>query len=453
MSGLTLTVLAGSALLGCASGVVGAFSILRRRALMGDLLSHAALPGICLAFLYAAGERDYHTLLAGAFLTGVLGVALVTFVCRWTRTKEDAAIGIVLSTFFGGGIVLSAIIQKLPGGRVAGLERYIYGQAANMSRGDVQTIAIVSVAAILVVLLLYKEFKLFSFDAGFARAQGWPTLALDLTMMSVLSLVAVVGVKTVGVLLVPALLIIPGATARFWTNRLGLMLFLAAVIGACMGAAGTLISAGLLTDWLGFDPLAFGRNRAPLPTGPIIVLSGTALFLLSLAIAPERGILSRLLALVRLRRRTAQENLYRTLYELSEPRLPELPVVPLPALAAERSWSPRQLSSLLKTADRAGLIARAPDGVRLTPAGLLSAAAITRAHRLWELYLIQGANIATDHVDRDADSIEHLLPPEIVDALAAELARRGRLPGAPAAVPSSPHLLPAQTHPANPQHA
>ena len=442
MSYLVVIVLTGTALLGCVSGVVGSFAVLRRRALVSDLLSHAALPGICLAFVVAGGKH-YSQLLTGAFLSGLFGVALVTVIIRWTRTKEDAAIGIVLSTFFGLGIVLSSLIQRAPEfGGTAGLERYTLGQAANMTRDDVVLIAMVCVAALAVVVLVYKEFKLLSFDPDFARSQGWPTLKLDLAMMGLLGLVAVVGVKAVGVLLVPALLITPAVAARFWTNRLGPMLLLAALIGGLSAAAGTLVSAGVYVEWLGFDPLAFGNDSA-LPTGPLIVLSATMMFLLSMLFAPRRGMAARAIELVRLRQKTAHENLLRTLYELSEPELPRRPVVTPEALRTERAWTASQVRRLLRRAGRLGYVEQTSDGPRLTERGLAEAAAITRTHRLWELFLIQGANIASDHVDRDADSIEHFLPAEMVDDLEGVLAQQGRLPAVAGHLPESPHELPS----------
>ena len=444
MSDLVVIVLTGTALLGCASGVVGSFAVLRRRALVSDLLSHASLPGICLAFVVAGG-KNYSQLLVGAFISGLLGVALVTMIIRWTRTKEDAAIGIVLATFFGLGIVLSSLIQRSPElGGTAGLERFTLGQAANLDPKDDVLIGIVCVLALVVVVLLYKEFKLFSFDPDFAQSQGWPTLKLDLVMMGVLGLVAVMGVKAVGVLLVPALLITPAAAARFWTNRLGKMLVLSAAIGCAAAALGTMVSAGVHIQLLGFNPLAIGDNAPSLPTGPLIVLAATAMFLFSMLFAPQRGVASRAFEIIRLRQKTARENLMRTMYELSEPALPRRPVVSLSALQSDRAWTAAQTGRLLRWAERCRYVEPTADGSRLTEQGLAEAAAITRAHRLWELFLIQGANIASDHVDRDADSIEHLLGPEMVDDLEEALARQGRLPAVSGQVPKSPHELPRQ---------
>jgi manganese/zinc/iron transport system permease protein len=439
---LTLIALLGTSLLGSVAGLLGSFAVLRRRALVGDLLSHAALPGLCLAFLIL-GKRDFLGMLAGALVTGLAGVALITLVCRWTRTKEDAALGIVLSTFFGGGIVLSSIIQSRPSSEPAGLQSYIYGQVVGMTRGDLYLFAGVSATALLVVLLMYKEFQLLSFDPGFARAQGWPTLALDMTMMGTLALVTVAGLPAVGVVLMAALLILPGATARFWVNRLRPLLLLSAVLGALTGATGTLLAAGVLDPWLGFDPLAFGEHagapaqRVGLPTGPVIVLCGTAIFLFSVFFAPRRGVIAQLWAGWRLRRKTARENLLRTLYELSEVQLPSPPEIPVEELCRHRAWSRWRARRLAGWLVRSGLGQRGPGGIRLSQQGLAEARRLIRAHRLWELFLIRGADIAPDHVDRDADAIEHLLTPQMIEQLEAELAAAG-LP-AEQPVPSSPH--------------
>ena len=442
MTGLEITVVAGTSLLGIVAGVVGTFAVLRRRALVGDLISHAALPGLCLAFLIMGG-RHFGGMLAGAFVTGLAGVALIAFICRWTRTKEDAAIGIVLSTFFGAGIVLKSMIQRITtGGSPAGLDSYIYGQAALLRRGDVWAIAAVSAAGILIVLLLYKEFKVFSFDPEFAQAQGWPTVRLDLLMMGTLALVTAVGLPAVGVVLMAAMLITPAAAARFWTDRLSRTLILSGAFGGTAGLAGSLISAGVFERWFGFDPFAFGYNQRGLPAGPVIVLCGTAVFLFSMLFAPRRGIVGRLFAHLRLRAKTARENLLRTLYELNEPQLPGRAEIPIGSLLMERSWSRATVRNLLRLASRFGWVETNRGYVRLTETGLARAAEITRRHRLWELYLIQGANVAADHVDRDADNLEHLLGPQLMDRLEADLVATGHMPGQ---LPGSPHELSASS--------
>ncbi len=417
---LTVVVLLGTSLLGGVAGVVGTFAVLRRRALVGDVLAHAALPGLCLAFL-VLGTVQFAGLLVGALLSGLAGLALITLVCHATRTKEDAALGIVLSTFFGVGIVLLSIVQQQASGGQAGLKSYIFGQAGLMGRRDVYLIGTVAFVGLCAMTLFYKELKLLSFDPGFARAQGWPTLRLDLGLMAVLALVIIIGLPAVGVVLMAAMLILPGATARFWTDRLGRMLPLAGIVGAGSAAGATLLSAGMLTAWLGFDLFAFGDTTANLPTGPLIVLCGTAVLLVSVLFSPRRGVIAAMGRTARSRWRTGLENLLSTLYELGERQPDECPEVPLQAVLDRRRWRPWHARTLLWWASWRGLIERSDHAARLTQQGAQHAARIVRARRLWEAFLIHGVNIAPDHVHRDADAIEHLLPAELVERLEAEL--------------------------------
>lgn len=270
----TIVVLAGTLLLGIAAGLVGTFAILRRRALMGDVIAHSALPGLCLAFL-AFHSRSLIVLLAGALLSGLLGAVTVSLMKRFTDLRDDAVQGIVLSVFYGGGIALTRSIQNHyrnePG---ADLETFIIGRAATMLRGDVVQIAIVALITATIVLFLYKELKLLSFDEQFCRVQGWPAGGLDILLMLLTAVTVVVGLPAVGVVLTAALLIIPSAAARFWTDRLSKMMIIACVIGGLSGVIGTLLSAAF----------------SGLPTGPLIVLTATALFLISWLVAPCHGI-------------------------------------------------------------------------------------------------------------------------------------------------------------------
>jgi len=279
MTYTTLVVLAGTSLLGACSGLVGCFAVLRGRALTGDAVAHAALPGVCLAFL-VLGERRLPEMLLGALITGLLGIATVSALRHMTRIKEDAAIGIVLGVFYGVGIVLSSFIQKqTTTGSKAGLDSYILGKTAGMIVQDVILIGLASASCLAVVLLLYKEFKVVAFDPGFASVQGWPAFRLDLLLMTLTAVTVVIGLPSVGLVLVAALLIIPAAAARFWTRRLGAMLCLATFFGGVIGAVGTLVSA----------------RYHHMPAGPTIVLVGTSLFVISLFFAPRRGFIARIL--------------------------------------------------------------------------------------------------------------------------------------------------------------
>lgn len=417
---LTEKVMIGTALLGGMSGMVGSFAVLRRRSLVGDMLAHAALPGVCLAFLLL-GTKSLLGLSVGALGTGLLAIAAVTMIVRWTRTKEDAAIGIVLSTFFGAGVVLLSLIQKPGvGGSKAGLDSYLFGEPGNMLTGDLTLLAVVGLAVLLLVGALFKEFSLVCFDTDFAQSQGWPTLRLDLLMMASLAVVTIVGLPIVGVILMTAMIILPATTARFWTNRLSQMLLLSAGFGMAAGVLGTRLGRGL-------------------PAGAAIVLTAAAFFLLSLLFAPERGVVARVLAEYRLRKRIEREHLLRALYELSEPDLPAVPMLEVAAIEEHRYL--RSLQRLLERAVEAGELERVGNAVRLTPLGLRHAARLTKAHRLWELFMVRHVGIASDHVDRGADDVEHLLPESLLIELEEKLASEGRLPDVAAEVPSSPHEL------------
>ncbi len=272
----TAIVLMGTAMLSALAGLVGCFAVLRRHALMGDALAHAALPGLCLAYLLL-GERSLPAMLLGALLSGWLGVLCVQGLCAGTRIKQDAAVGIVLSVFFGAGIVLSQMIQQTPSGGKAGLDSFIFGKTAGMIALDVYLIAGIAFAALLLLLLGYKEFKLVTFDPDFARIQGWPAGALDLTLKALLGLTVVIGLPTVGVVMIAALLILPCVTMRFWTDQFRSLLIGSALFGSSMGLLGTWISSTV----------------EKMPTGPCIILVGTLLFLASALVAPRRGWLAR----------------------------------------------------------------------------------------------------------------------------------------------------------------
>jgi manganese/zinc/iron transport system permease protein len=268
------TVALGAAVLGIVSGVLGSFAVLRRQGLLGDALSHAALPGVCAAFALT-GSKAPLTLLAGAAIAGWLGALALIRITRSTRVSEDSALGIVLSTFFAAGIMMLTAISRSGDATQAGLDKFLFGQAAAIVADDVLVMAVLGGGALLIVALLYKEFKLITFDVTFAASLGFSTGVLG-TLLTALAVIAIViGLKTVGVVLMASLLIGPAVAARQWTNRLSVMLILSGLFGAASGVIGAAIS--------------FADDG--LPTGPMVILALTAIVLLSLFFAPERGLL------------------------------------------------------------------------------------------------------------------------------------------------------------------
>ncbi len=264
----------GSMLLGAVSGILGAFAVLRRQALIGDALAHAALPGIAIAFLLT-GSRETLVLLAGAGIAGWIGTLIFQRIVHDTVLSEDTALGVVLSVFFGVGILLLTLIQNRNDASQAGLDRYLFGQAAALVADNVRTFAILGALALGVLLLFYKEFKLLAFDPAFAASLGLPVRALDVLLTSLLVVAVMIGLQTVGVVLMAAMVIGPGAAARQWTDRLPAMLALSALFGGLAGVTGAVISV----------------QAERLPTGPMIILALTAIVLASLALAPRHGLL------------------------------------------------------------------------------------------------------------------------------------------------------------------
>ncbi|MUG71103.1 MULTISPECIES: metal ABC transporter permease [Paenibacillus] len=271
-------ILLGSMLLGLSSGVLGSFAYLRKQSLMGDALAHAALPGVCIAFMLT-GSKSIFFFLIGAAAAGLIATFGIGYVTRHSRIKQDSALGIVLSVFFGVGIVLLTKIQHGGSGNQSGLDKFLFGQAASMVLSDVITMAVVALILVILCGLLFKEFKLLSFDPGFAKGIGLPVAALDQFMMFLIVVAVVVGIQAVGVVLMSALLITPAVSARYWTEKLGVMVVLSGIFGAISGFVGTLVSG-------------LGSN---LPTGPLSVLAATALFIVSVLFAPKRGLAAKVL--------------------------------------------------------------------------------------------------------------------------------------------------------------
>jgi manganese/zinc/iron transport system permease protein len=416
----TMVVLLGTGALGLAAGVVGSFAVLRRRSLVGDAVAHAALPGLAIAFMLI-GERRFSAMLLGALATGLMGSLAISWLQKNTRLKADAAIGIVLSVLFGLGIVLSRIVQDDPSGRQAGLDSFLLGKTAGMVSQDLILIALTALLVLATVGLFYKELELVCFDSPFASVQGLPVLALDTLLMGLLAAITVIGLPAVGVVLMAALLIIPAVSARFWTDRLGTMVVLAGGFGLATGAGGSWVSASF----------------SDLPAGAVIVLTGSVLFAISMSLAPRRGIVARLLRMLRTSYKITSQNFLRTMYEVSQDG-DQKEAVAIDDILLRRAWSRRVAELLILIARRRGDVAPAGERRwRLTAPGLERAIKIVRAHRLWEIFLTEHAALAPDHVDRDADEIEHVVSAELLRELTETLERRGRLPGAH--VPASVH--------------
>lgn len=273
-----LVVASGSAALGMISGIVGSFAVLRKQSLLGDGVSHAALPGVAAAFLLT-GVKNSAILLLGALASGLLAVALISVIVKHSRVKFDAALAAVMSGFFGLGTVLLTVAQKLPNAAQSGLSTFIYGQASAMLVGDVVLIGTVSVILLMPVIIFWKEFKLYCFDRDFLIQTGFSEKKISLLLSFITVITVILGIQTVGVVLMSAMLVIPAAAARQWSDRLYINVLLSALFGSFSGVSGAYISS----------------VEGGIPTGPAIVLTASGIVVFSLLFAYKRGLISKLI--------------------------------------------------------------------------------------------------------------------------------------------------------------
>lgn len=393
----TNAVIVAASLLGIAGGIIGAFALLRKRSLTADALSHATLPGITAAFLIASAmglnAKSLPVLLLGATISGILGVLSIHLILNYTRLREDAAIGIVLSVFFGIGVVLLSVIQSTATSSAAGLNHFIYGQTAAMLTNDAILMGSIALIATAIALLAMKEITIVCFNESFARVTGIPAHLIDGLILALIVLVTVSGLQAVGLILIVAMLIIPPAAARFWTDRVRRLIILSALIGALSGFIGASTSALLPRK----------------PAGAVIVLSAGTIFAISMLIAPTRGVIAQLIRHGKLKLRIAIDHSLEYKYEYPE----------------QHKHHPITLRAILRFN---GLTDSFSTTSNLTQSGIARGRRVRRNHMLWEQYLISCADIAPSHVDWSVDQVEHILDDDLITRLENEIrAKDGNL--------------------------
>ncbi len=398
--------LIGSILLGICCGLLGGFIVVRRMALLGDTISHAVLPGVAIGFLWQM-KKDPLAIFIGATLAGMAGAFLVNLIRRHSRLKEDTALGLVLATFYAVGVCLLTRIQKIPGGNKSGIDKFLFGQAAALGSDDIQLMLIVTALALVTAFLLYKELLVSSFDPAFATATGLPVNLLHHGLMLLLAFSVVTALQAVGVVLVSAMLITPAAAAYLLTDRMHRLLAYAIIFGIVAGALGAFFSF-------------LGSN---LPTGPLMVLGATTVFVLCFLFAPRHGILARWWLHRSRSQRIQRENMLKSVYHVHEVRGFQGETVAFRELADRRRETFDEVRHNSSDLVRHNLATMDEESgsLSLTPEGWQRASAIVRNHRLWELYLTNEAGISADHVHEDAEKIEHILGDEVVRQLERRL--------------------------------
>jgi len=406
--------------LGIATGVLGCFLLFRKRSLLSDTVGHATLPGIAGGFLISAllqdvSGKNFVALIIGGFIFGWLSVQTVQYLMRHTPLRQDAALAIALTGYYALGVVLLSVIQKSGLPDSSGLEYYLYGMVASMVQAEAWLLFSTALIAIILTFTLLKELNALCFDEGFTQTQGLPNRWLDQVLMTVCLIVAIVGLQTVGLLLIMALFIIPPATARLWTNSLTKTLGISALVGAIGALSGAFLSASI----------------PRLPAGASIILTTSILFFLSLFIGQRKGILIRHLRFHRIEQRLAQNQFLRAVFDSQEAqqqvrllcglafskRLAQAEFS-IPDTLEKRHWSSLQQRQVARQLQQAGLLTiTSHDKAKLTPEGLERAIETAKTHRLTELYLLEHAEVAQKNVHQYVERIEEITTPEIAQDL------------------------------------
>lgn len=419
-----LIVLSGCILIAIQSAAIGTLTVLRKQSLTGDAIAHAVLPGLCIAFLIS-GEKSSISLFLGAALAGWFGLYTIQWLHTHTKIKQDAATGIVLSVFFGVGILLLTFIQQSGNGQQSGLDMFLLGKASGMLLDDIIPLLCTCSFTLLGIVLLRKELTMLIFDKEFARFIGLPVELLQVILQIMLIASIVTGITATGAILIGSLLIIPYAIASFWKRDLQAIFLIA-------------VSSAILASFFGIVLTILFPH---IPTGATIVLVLSLLFCVSALFAPQRGIVSRIIVQRKHHNQTIEDNILKYAYHHVEQSnglsLPQYAHIPLDFLKGHVPDCERYNARLMKQGF--AIKPQKPQTMCISKEGLLRGIKITRLHRLWEAYLIHAAKFDIDHIHDDAESIEHILTPELETKLQALL-------GDPSIDPHGEHIPPSFIH-------
>ncbi|MCP3659836.1 MAG: zinc ABC transporter permease [Bacteroidetes bacterium] len=392
----------GIVLLAASSSIVGSFFMFEKKSLVGDAIAHSMLPGLCLGFLFIGNKNPIY-LISGAFITGFISMILIDFISSNSKLKIETSTSICLSIFFGMGILLLSITQNSGTANQAGLQHFLFGKAASLLMNDVINICILSSFIILCVILFFKEFRLITFDKVFAKTIGFPVKVLTFILNFLIILSITIGVQSVGVVLMSAMLITPAAGARFWTNNLYKMIFIAANFAIFSGIFGAFVS--------------YTINQ--MPTGPCIVVFMSILAFFSFLFSPYKGIIKVFWKRYTYKIRIEKENILKFFYEVGINNKDFNHIISFKNIKTNFSFiSNNKLQRRLNTLVKSGfLYYLGSKRWKLTESGKHMGAYILKLHCLWEAYLTKYLNIKPCHVHEDAESIEHILTPELEQEL------------------------------------
>ncbi len=397
-------VVLGMLFISLSSSLVGSFAFLQKKSLVGDAVAHSLLPGIAIAFMLS-GSKNPWVLILGALISGWISILIMDYLTKRSKIKTDTSTALVLSVMFGLGILLLTHIQHSDFGNQSGLDKFLFGKAASLTLIDIQAFGLVTLIIVALVGVFYREFKLLSFNYEFAQAIGMPVKALSFLMNTLLVLAITTGIQAVGVVLMAALLIAPAAAAKIWTYSLSKMILIA------MGFA---LFSSLIGSFISY-------TYVNMPTGPWIVVILTFFTVMSLLFAPKRGVFSRMKRQRENSLKINTENILKALYHLEEGKEEFFQWHKLDKILEKRAFNKVTLTNSLKQLSRKNWIVLGEQKVKLSKAGELEARRVVRLHRLWEMYLTKRMNFKSDHIHSNAETIEHIITPEIERELILEL--------------------------------
>lgn len=402
-----------SMLMCLSAGLVGVIVFLRKQSLIGEALSHASYPGVILGIILAgfleltpnSGLLISFFIISGAFITALLGMYCIHLLVKKLKVRPDSALCFVLSGFFGIGLTLASQVQFSYSTLYQQIQVYLYGQAATMTDNHIFIYSFLAIVVITLIAFLYKEIQLVIFDESYAKSLGFKTKWIESLLFILTVLAVVIGIRSVGVVLMSAMLIAPAVSARQFTDKLSTMLMLSAFFG---------LVSGFLGNYLSVETTQFFLNRYPtermsIPTGPMIVVVASILSLLSLCFSPKRGILIRLFRIARFRYKCISENILKAIWRHNSNGK-----ITLDELAKYQSSSKIYLQFILHNLKSQGWITLIDyHTYSLTHDGRLRASKIIRLHRLWEVYLVDYLGVGAERVHRNAEEMEHIITPQL----------------------------------------
>jgi manganese/zinc/iron transport system permease protein len=390
----------GAALICGLTAIVGVFAFLKKQSLVGDALSHAILPGVCIGFL-VSGTQSPFALIFGALLAGAIALWCMSALERFTKIKIDASIAIIMVVFFAFGAVLLSYIQQQGNGNQSGLDHFLFGQISSITIVDLKIYSVFGIVLLLFLFIFYRANKWLLFDRAHASVLGMNLAIMDAILAMITVIGVAIGVQSVGIVLISALLLTPAAAARFWTHKLGNIFILALIFGVLAGVVGVTVSF--------LSP--------SMPTGPWIVVFLFVVMLFTILFS-QNGLIKRHYKRARFDVKIRNENILKLLFQSKERGNIAMTLIDIISI---RNFEAIQLSKGIADLEKKGFVVVQENQIILTEKGLAESMRIVRLHRLWEIYLQQKMNLKSDHIHPSAESMEHILTPELEKELMKEL--------------------------------